>query len=74
MIDFTMPHYSLVVGWIVFGGLGMIAVALGKLREEWQPYVIGGGLMFYPYFVPAGIGFWVIGVILTIALFTYRRF
>lgn len=70
---FTFPSASLVLGWLLFGCLGMVAVGYAKMKEEWLPAAIGVGLMGYPYFFPSGIAFWGIGVALTVFLFIPKR-
>ena len=68
------PSASLIMGWLIFGSIGTIAVGYAKMKEEWIPAVIGFGLMFYPYFFPSGFAFWLTGVLLTILLFVPHRF
>ncbi|MGB6222139.1 hypothetical protein [Haloferula sp.] len=65
---FELPAASTVIGWIVFGSIGTIAVAYGKLRESWPPAVIGFALMLYPYVFPSGFSFWLTGCLLSILL------
>lgn len=57
-----------IVGWVLFGSIGMLACAWGKMKGLWQPWVLGFALMAYPYFVGNGVWLWVIGVVLTILL------
>lgn len=73
LLAFTFPAASTVVGWFVFGAVGTIAVAWGKLKEEWPPAVLGVGLMVYPYFFPSGVLFWVIGCLLTVLFLLPKR-
>lgn len=54
-----------IIGWILFGSIGMLACAWGKMKGYWQPWVLGVALMVYPYFVAQGLWLWVIGIILT---------
>ena len=72
-LAFVLPSTSLVMGWVVFGSIGTIAVAYGKMKEEWPPAGLGFGLMFYPYVFPSGLGFWAVGVILSILFFLPKR-
>lgn len=60
------------LGWLLFGGIGMIACAWGRLKEWWQPWVLGVALMAYPYVVGGGIWMWAIGTVLTVLLFFAR--
>lgn len=73
LIAFAWPAVSTVLGWLLFGSIGMIAVGYGKLKEEWFPAGLGFGLMLYPYFFPSGFVFWLIGIVLTVLLFLPRR-
>ena len=49
--------------------IGTVAVGYGKMKEMWQPAVLGIALMIFPYFVSGGVLLWVIGSALTVALF-----
>jgi hypothetical protein len=73
-VAFAWPSTTLVMGWLLFGGIGTVAVGWAKFKEEWFPAAVGVALMVYPYFFPSGIAFWIIGCLLTILLFTPRRF
>jgi hypothetical protein len=70
---FAMPSTTLVMGWLVFGAIGTVAVGYAKMKEEWPCAVLGFSLMFYPYVFPSGIGFWVVGTILSILFFMPKR-
>lgn len=70
---FVLPAASTVLGWLLFGSIGTIAVGYAKLKEEWLPAMLGFGLMVYPYFFPSGLLFWTVGVLLTVLLFVPRR-
>lgn len=72
MTDGSLFNVPLILGWLLFGSVGMIAVGYGKLKEMWQPIVLGVALMVYPYFFPSGVVFWVIGGVLTALLFLAR--
>lgn len=72
-LAFTWPSTTLVLGWLLFGSVGMIAVGYARMKEEWPPAALGVGLMVYPYFFPSGFAFWAIGIVLTILLFTPKR-
>ena len=61
-----------IVAWVVFGGLGMIYVSYGKWKDLWQPKALGVGLMVYPYFISHPIWIWVVGGVLTLAIFFAR--
>ena len=61
-----------ILAWVIFGCIGVVYVAYGKWKDLWQPKVLGFGLMFFPYFVSSGFWLWVVGVILTLAIFLAR--
>jgi hypothetical protein len=73
ILAFTFPPVSLVLGWFLFGCLGMIAVGYAKMKREWPPAALGVGLMVYPYFFPSGIAFWAVGLVLTVLLLLPKR-
>ena len=73
LIAFTLPAPSLVLGWLLFSCLGMLAVGYGKMKEEWPPAALGVAMMVYPYFIPSGLAFWGIGIALTVLLFLPKR-
>jgi len=67
-------HISIpnIVGWTLFGLIGMAAFMYGKKLGSWKPMAIGAGLMAYPYFVTNTILMWIVGVGLTVAIFAFR--
>ena len=69
---FGLTGYD-ILGWVVFGGVGMIACAWGKLKDRWQPWVLGVALMVYPYFIPGGLFLWGVGVVLSTLAFVAKR-
>ena len=72
-LAFAFPSTSLVLGWVLFGSIGTIAVGYAKMKEEWPPAVMGVALMVYPYFVPSGVFFWIIGIALSVLFFLPKR-
>ena len=62
-----------ILGWVIFGGIAMIALGWAKLKDDWRPAVLGVALGGFPYFVPSGWLFWVLGVGLTSALFVWKE-
>jgi hypothetical protein len=44
------------------------------MKQEWYPAVVGVAIGVYPYFVPSGPLFWVLGSFLTAAHFVPRRY
>ena len=61
------------IGWFLFGAIGMIACAWGKLKDLWQPWVLGIALMIFPYFITGGFWMWTIGTVLTVLIFFARN-
>lgn len=60
------------IGSCIFGGIGFIAFVYGKKNSEYQPMLLGVGLMAYPYFVKNVWLMYGIGVALTAALYFWR--
>ena len=65
---FGITGYDL-LGSFLFGSIGMLACAWGKMKELWQPWVPGIALMIYPCFITGGFWMWTVGVVLTVLLF-----
>jgi len=61
-----------ILAWVIFGSFGMVYVAYGKWKDLWQPKLLGFGLMFLPYFVSSSMWLWIIGGILSLAIFVAR--
>lgn len=57
---------------ILFGGIGMGAFVYGKKSGSLKPVIIGIALMAYPYFVASSSLIFLIGGLLTAALFVFR--
>ena len=66
-------HVPTIMGWLLFGSIGMIAVGYAKLKEDWRPAVLGAALMGYPYLVSSGWLFWILGIGLSIGAFTWKE-
>lgn len=62
-----------VLGWFLFGVIGIVACAWGKLKDWWQPWLLGVGLMVFPYFITGGLWMWVTGTVLTGLIFFVRN-
>ncbi|MGJ8678056.1 MAG: hypothetical protein ACSHX0_11105 [Akkermansiaceae bacterium] len=62
----------IITAWVVFSGLGMIYVAYGKWKDLWQPKALGFILMFYPYLVKDPLWLWIVGGVLSLAVFFAR--
>lgn len=61
------------VGNILFSGIGFVAFVYGKKQTQWRLVFIGIALMTYGYFVPNTVIMYVIGFVLTAALFALRE-
>ncbi|MFM7181917.1 MAG: hypothetical protein ACKO2G_10700 [Verrucomicrobiales bacterium] len=61
----------LVAGFL-FGLVGMIGFGYGKVKDTLKPKLIGGALMFFPYFVSNLILIYIIGAAFTISLFIFK--
>lgn len=72
--SFQLPSAAIIFGWILFGSISIISIGYGKMKQEWYPAVVGVAMGVYPYFVPNGPLFWVLGTALTAALFVPRRY
>lgn len=59
-------------GGIIFGSIGFAAFIYGKKQASFRPMVLGISLMAYPYFIPNTTAMYVIGILLTAALFVFR--
>jgi hypothetical protein len=69
----VLPATATVIGWVIFGGVSMIAIGYGKLKHEWFAAVVGVAIGVYPYFFPSGPAFWTLGIALTALLFVPRQ-
>jgi hypothetical protein len=57
---------------ILFGAIGFSAFLYGKKQAAWKPMVLGAVLMAYPYFISDTLAQYIVGILLTIALFIFR--
>jgi hypothetical protein len=67
-----LPSVSNLFAGILFGAIGLAAFIYGKKAMNWQPMVIGVGLMVYPYFIDPTWLLYLIGAALTGSLFIFR--
>ncbi len=68
-----MPTPGALFAMIVFGAVGLAAFVYGKKSMLPKPMILGIALMVYPYFVSSLLLIWVIGSLLTAALFFPRN-
>ena len=57
---------------VIFSAIGLGAFIYGKRQNEAKPMLIGFLLMAFSYVVPGAVWPWVVGLLLTAALF-YNR-
>jgi len=58
---------------ILFGTIGLAALAYGRRRAQWRPALIGAALIAYPYFVETTWILYAVGCALCAALFVVRE-
>jgi hypothetical protein len=58
---------------LIFGSIGLGAFIYGKKNAFWRPMVIGIILMAYPYFLSGTLLIYLIGIVLTAALYFWRE-
>jgi len=61
------------ISGFLFGSIGFVAFIYGKKNVEFRPMIIGLSLMVYPYFIRSTIFLYLIGTLLTVALFIFRE-
>jgi LPXTG-motif cell wall-anchored protein len=78
LAGFTVPqtgdfNTANILAYIIFGGIGFVAFVYGKKNKILRPMLIGCALMGYPYFFTGTLVLYIIGVILTAALYFWRE-
>jgi hypothetical protein len=68
--DFNLVNMA---AYAIFSTIGFVAFIYGKRRVLWRPMIIGIALMTYPYFFSATLIIFLIGIILTAALYFWRE-
>ena len=63
---------AILVGGLLFSGIGFVAFCYGKKMGRMWPMLLGVALMVYPYFVPNAWLLYVLGSIITAALYITR--
>ncbi len=61
-----------IFGGLLFGTVGLVALGYGKRRSSIRTMGIGVALMAYPYFISNTAGMYLVGIVLTAALFVFR--
>ncbi len=60
------------IGGILFSGVGFVAFVYGKRNCEFRPLVLGILLLGYPFFIRNTTAIFVVGAVLTAALFLWH--
>jgi len=68
-----MPSPAALFASLVFGVIGFAAFMYGKRHAVMVPMVLGIALMAFPYFVPDAWMIWLIGALLTAAIWYFRE-
>ncbi len=58
---------------IIFGAIGFAVFLYGKKNKLFRPLVIGIALMVYPYFISGTFFLYLVGIVLTSALYFWRE-
>ncbi len=72
-LGLTLPTPAYFAGMIIFSIIGMAAYYYGKKASLRNPKWIGVALMFYPYAVSETWVLYVVGCVLCVGLYIYRR-
>ncbi|MFH1593249.1 MAG: hypothetical protein ABID09_00960 [Candidatus Omnitrophota bacterium] len=74
-VNSLLAGFSLsgIIGGILFGSVGFVAFIYGKKTSGLKPMIMGILLMVYPYFVKDTIALYLVGAVLTVALFIWRE-
>ena len=65
--------WAKIIAYLIFGAVGFVAFVYGKKNTLWRPMVIGIALMAYPYLVSGAMAIYLIGMVLTAALYFWRE-
>ena len=64
--------FAKITAYLIFGAVGLIAFMYGKKNSAWRAMGIGLVLMIYPYFVSGTLALYLVGGILSAALYFWR--
>lgn len=62
-----------IFAYVIFGVIGFVAFAYGKKNKFFRPMIIGVALMGYPYFISGTFLLYLVGIVLTVALYFWRE-
>ena len=57
----------------IFGAIGFAVFLYGKKIKSFRHMVIGIALMAYPYFISGTLLLYLVGIVLTVALYFWRE-
>ena len=69
---FDLSASSLLAG-LLFGSIGFVAFVYGKKQGRWTMMGIGALLLVYPFMVTHTLATWIVGAVLTVALFVIKE-
>ena len=59
------------LGGLLFSGIGSVALAFGRKQGRIKTALFGVALLLYPWFVDDTVVLYLVGIILTVCLFTF---
>ena len=65
-------NFANILAYTIFGAIGFVAFVYGKRMTKWRTMALGIALIAYPYFISSTLIIYIIGVILTAALYFWR--
>ncbi len=65
-------NFAKIAACSIFGAIGFVAFVYGKRNTLWRTMVVGIALMVYPYFFSGMLAIYLIGIVLTAALYLWR--
>ncbi len=65
-------NFAKIAACSIFGAIGFVAFVYGKKNTLWRTMTIGIALMAYPYFFSGSLATYLIGIVLTAALYFWR--
>jgi len=68
-----MPSPGALFASLIFGIIGIVAFRYGKKNAVFMPMLLGIVLMVFPYFVPQTWLLYLIGCVLTAAVWFFRN-
>ena len=72
-LGFTLPGPAYIFGAILFGIIGYAAYRYGKRASAGEIKWIGVALMLYPYVIGDTLLLYIVGSVLCVGLYVFRR-